>query len=140
MYVHSFVTVSQSRTAAHNLSPLYLGVVCWSNLFSNHGHFICLDVLLFKRFKTSWHNIDKTTYGDSSTNDYRANVVVKFKDEMVEILETAFKVTQPRDHYRELLKLTIIFLGAVPFQGIYFAAPKALYHVRWMDGESDLHL
>ncbi|KAK4318004.1 hypothetical protein Pmani_010957 [Petrolisthes manimaculis] len=76
------------------------------------------DVLLFKRFKSSWQDIDKTTYEDSSTDDYTAKAVAEFKDEMVQMLEMAVKVKQPRDDYRELLELTIIFLGAVPPRGI----------------------
>ena len=42
-----------------------------------------------------WHNIDKKTYEDSSTDiyNYMAKTVVNFKDGMVEILETAVKVT-----------------------------------------------
>lgn len=87
------------------------------------------DVLLFKCFKTNLHNIDKTTYEDLSTDDYTANAVVNFKDEIVEILETAVKVIQPRNDYRKLLEHTIIFLGAIPPRGTHFAAPGALHHV-----------
>lgn len=90
------------------------------------------DVLLFKCFKTRWQYIDKTTYVDSSTDDYTPNAVADFKDEMVQILETAVKVTQNRDDYRELLELAIIFLGAVPPRVIHFAAPRAMHQARWM--------
>ncbi|KAK4295407.1 hypothetical protein Pmani_032022 [Petrolisthes manimaculis] len=90
------------------------------------------DVLLFKLFKSSWQVIDKTTYEDSSTDDYTAKAVAEFKDEMVQMLEMAVKVKQPRDDYRELLELTIIFLGAVLPQGIHFAAPGAMHQARWM--------
>ncbi|KAK4320593.1 hypothetical protein Pmani_008554 [Petrolisthes manimaculis] len=91
---------------------------------SSHGDFIC--------FKSSWQDIDKTTYEDSSTDDYTAKAVAEFKDEMVQMLEMAVKVKQPRDDYRELLELTIIFLGVVLPQGIHFAAPGAMHQALWM--------
>ena len=45
---------------------------------------------------------------DSSTDNYTANAVIGFKDEMLEILKMAVKVTQSKDDFREFLKLTII--------------------------------
>ena len=39
---------------------------------------------------------------------------------------------QPRDDYRELLDLTIIFLGGTPSKGISFRAPSGLHQARWM--------
>jgi len=39
---------------------------------------------------------------------------------------------QPRDDYRELLELVIIFLGGTPQRGIHFMAPGAIHHARWM--------
>lgn len=38
-----------------------------------------------------------------------------------------------RDDYKELLLLTVIFLGGVPPKGITFFAPGALHRSRWMD-------
>ncbi len=89
-------------------------------------------ILLFKRFKTRWQYIDRTAFEDSSTDDYTDNAVADIKDEMVKILQTDVKVTQPRDDYRELLELAIIFLGSVPPRGIYFAAPGAMHQAQWM--------
>ena len=39
---------------------------------------------------------------------------------------------QPRDNYRELLELTLIFLGAVTRCRVHFMSPGAMYHARWM--------
>ena len=47
-----------------------------------------------------------------------------FEDEIVQILETAVKFTQPREDYR--------VPGAVPPRGIDFAAPGAMHQTRWM--------
>ena len=37
-----------------------------------------------------------------------------------------------RDDYRELIELSIIFLGGLPGRGIHFMAPGALHHARWL--------
>lgn len=42
------------------------------------------------------------------------------------------KVTQMRDDYGEILKLTIIFRRDVPPRGTHFAAPESMHHARWM--------
>lgn len=39
---------------------------------------------------------------------------------------------QQRDDYRELLELTIIFLGGIPKNGISFRIPEPISHARWM--------
>jgi hypothetical protein len=41
-------------------------------------------------------------------------------------------LSQPRDDYRELLELTVIFLGGIPARGVKFMAPGAIHHARWM--------
>jgi hypothetical protein len=41
-------------------------------------------------------------------------------------------VLQPRDDYREILELAIIFLGGKPPRGISFGTPGALHRARWM--------
>ena len=38
----------------------------------------------------------------------------------------------PREDYRELLEVTLIFLGQIPPQEIHFRVPGADYHARWM--------
>jgi hypothetical protein len=42
------------------------------------------------------------------------------------------KKEQFREDHRELLELTIIFLGGTPHRGILFRIPGASHHARWM--------
>jgi len=42
------------------------------------------------------------------------------------------QIKHPREDYRELLELTVIFLGGVPPRGIYFRVPGAIHYARWM--------
>jgi len=37
-----------------------------------------------------------------------------------------------RDDYRELLELTVIFMGATPAKGVSFKRPAGLHRARWM--------
>ena len=90
------------------------------------------DVLLFKRFKARWDWIDHTSFEDSSTDAYTSDAIADIKDDMVKKLESSVTVTQPRDDYRELMELAIIFLGGVPPRGIRFSAPGAMHQARWM--------
>jgi len=39
---------------------------------------------------------------------------------------------QTRDDYRELLELTILFLGETPPRGVRLMAPGAMHRARWM--------
>lgn len=47
-------------------------------------------------------------------------------------LSSAPEKNYPNDDYRELLELTMIFLGSPPLGGIKFHAPGAVHHGRWM--------
>lgn len=90
------------------------------------------DVLLFKRFQSRWEFIDQEGYEDSSTDEFAAKHVSDIREDMVQWLEASLTKIQPRDDYRELLELAMIFLGSSPPRGIRFAAPGAMHHARWM--------
>ena len=42
-------------------------------------------------------------------------------------------ITEARDDYRELLELTVIYLGDIPARGIRFMQTGAFHQDRWMD-------
>jgi len=90
------------------------------------------DILLFKRFKSKWQFINQSAFEDSSTDEYTKNAVAPFKDEIVGKLQAAILTKQPRDDYKELFELALIFFGVAPPQGIHFKAPGAMHHARWM--------
>ena len=39
---------------------------------------------------------------------------------------------QPRDDYKEMLELVLIFLGEIPAAGVRFKQPGAFHHAPWM--------
>ena len=72
------------------------------------------DFLLFKRFKEKWEYIYQDSYEDSSTD----------KDDLIQIIHTVLaKEKQPRDDYRELMKITLLVLGDNTQRQASFRAP-----------------
>ena len=90
------------------------------------------EVQLFKRFQSSWSNIDKSVYESGMTNATVSSNVIDRKEQIVDFASNQLLKHQPRDDYRELLELTIIFLGAIPPHGLRFRAPGPMHHARWM--------
>ena len=54
------------------------------------------------------------------------------RDELLEFFAAQLAMAQPRDDYRELIELSMIFLGQAPHRGIHFQTPGPKRHVRWM--------
>lgn len=90
------------------------------------------DIPLFKKFQKNWPNIDKSNF---STFKNDLGVHNKLKNVALEVLffaENKIKDELPRNDYKELLELIIIFLGGTPPNGIYFRQPGAYHMARWM--------
>jgi len=90
------------------------------------------DILLFKRFKKSWSTIQsehfETVISDASTS----NKIENISTDMIIFASKQLEEFQPRDDYKELLNLCIIFLGGVPKKGLSFRSPGGLHRARWM--------
>ena len=55
------------------------------------------------------------------------------QEEMIKFIEGVMTIdTQPRDDYRELMELTLLFLGRSPSRGTRFRVPGANHQARWM--------
>lgn len=52
-------------------------------------------------------------------------------EEILKFIKTNL-VEQPREDYRELLELIIIFLGGIPPRGIFFHVSGTIHHARWI--------
>ncbi|XP_046383718.1 uncharacterized protein LOC124154192 [Ischnura elegans] len=83
--------------------------------------------------KDNWKNIDKARYRTAATT--RGSLrKINDKKEIIIFCCNQLKVFQPRDDYRELLELVIIFLGgSVPGTTAYqFKKPGSISKSRWM--------
>ena len=83
---------------------------------------------LFKRFRETWTKLDKNIYitGSNEVPDSVRSTILGFLEHHLSTQK------QKRDDYRELLELTMIFLGGIPKNGISFCIPGAVNHARWM--------
>lgn len=90
------------------------------------------EVLLFKRFKSQWHTIAQDRFEDCSTDPLVNSVTFSVKAPIVQFLQESLLKNHPRDDYRELIEITLIFLGHAPTRGIKFAKPGAMHQARWM--------
>lgn len=90
-------------------------------------------VLLFQRFQKFWSNIKQSEYDVCNDGRLKSSLATS-TEEVVDFVTGVLSNPNsqiPRDDYRELLDLTLAFLGK-PFQNFSFRKPGAYYHARWM--------
>ena len=64
---------------------------------------------------------------------YVAKTIADVKDDISLFIFAQLQNNQPRDGYREILELALVFLGRVPPRGIRFMAPGPMHHARRMN-------
>jgi len=72
------------------------------------------DIAIFKRFQAHWPYIDQSSYQTALSDEQTAGIVDDVSHRVISFAENQLENFQPRDDYRELLELTIVFLGGVP--------------------------
>ena len=82
------------------------------------------NIAIFRRLKNQWGSIDKEKYEKCKHEAWMDNIVIICKNHLAE--------AQIRDDYKELLEITLIYLGHVPPSGIKFNKPGAFHRARWM--------
>lgn len=112
----------------HHVFELIIGAVYLKCMGVSDGP----DVRIFKRFKEHWPFIDHQRYQDASSDESTAAQLVDIKDSTMEFISDHLLQQQPRDDYREMLELCLIFLGGKPKGGVRFMKPGAIHHARWM--------
>ena len=71
------------------------------------------DVAIFKRFQQSWSYIDQSHYDTGDTHEAVSHAIAGVKADVIEFALNQLSETLPRDDYRELLELTLTFLGVI---------------------------
>ena len=90
------------------------------------------EITIFNRFKNTWQFINRADFQTASSDECVFTAVSHVITDIIAFAEMQTLLYQPRDDYRELLDLTIIFLGGTPSKGISFRAPAGLHQARWM--------
>lgn len=90
----------------------------------------CPDIPLFKNFRANWKNINLEKIQSYKETLSRLNV--SEIDELLEYYRTELTKEIIRDDYRELIELSIIFLGGDTDNKLKVRPPGAMHHARWM--------
>lgn len=91
------------------------------------------EILIFKRFRTAWPNIDQNKFSIVSSKPDALRCVENIAGNTILFAEKQLNDYQPRDDYKEMLTLKIMFLGGVPNKGMSFRAPAGFHRARWME-------
>lgn len=89
-------------------------------------------IQLCDEFRAFWSHIDQTQFNSAVDCEATIEVVAPFKDVVLSFAFEQLGIQHPRDDYKELLELAIIFLGGVPPGGANFKRPGAVHRARWM--------
>ncbi|VVC38146.1 Hypothetical protein CINCED_3A003921 [Cinara cedri] len=90
------------------------------------------NIRLFQRFSSNWSQINIKKYESGITKDTVANELKPHKNDLVKFIKDQLATYQPRDDYRELLQLSLIFLGDKTARCFNIRTPGALHRARWM--------
>ncbi|KAL4132318.1 hypothetical protein QTP88_009490 [Uroleucon formosanum] len=90
------------------------------------------EVLIFNRFQLSWNKINKDNFSPGISDKQIKEIINPHLTRVLEFVKEHLKILQPRNDYKELLELTMIFLGAKPNNTTFFHTPGATHHARWM--------
>ena len=74
------------------------------------------NIFLFKRFQCQWESVDKTKFQTGDENERCRDC----KSEILKRAKLTLEQKDLRDDYCEILEMSIIFLGNIPFQESIF--------------------
>jgi hypothetical protein len=90
------------------------------------------NIPLFKKFQEYWGKLNTSNFNPGIEDSNVCMALSRTKNDVLQFALEFSKKEQFREDYRELLELTIIFLGGTPHRGISFRIPSASHHARWM--------
>ena len=112
----------------HHILEIVLESVVSTSLPASSGP----NIQIFKRFKVNWDKLNKESFQTAENDQTIATKIAKIKDDTITFANNQLKEHQPRDDYKELLELSIIFVGGIPSSGIRFKKPGACHRARWL--------
>ena len=85
------------------------------------------NIKLFQRFREYWGSIES-----GLDVEFVASVLSPVRDDIIRFIQQQLTEFHRRDDYRELLHLSLLFLGADFSGDIHIQAPGAFHRARWM--------
>jgi len=90
------------------------------------------DVQLFKRFRDQWPTINPEIFVSGIEDKIVEQHIHNSRDSLLQFCLSFLQEILCRDDYKELLELTILFLGGSLTRKTTFHYPGAFHHARWM--------
>jgi hypothetical protein len=90
------------------------------------------NIKLFERFSASWNHIDNSFYEPAMNDDSLSAELQAVRDDLISFFRQHLQDNHPRDDYRELLQLAMLFLGDEQSNGIHINTPGAYHRAHWM--------
>lgn len=116
-----------SCACRHHIFELIIAAVFNSTMGPSTGP----DIKLFQKFASNWQQMDKTSYESGLSDPEIATALVPISEDIIQFAQDQLSNFQPREDYRELLILVLIFLGVDTTAG-NIRAPGAFHRARWM--------
>jgi hypothetical protein len=91
------------------------------------------DINIFRKFQAQWDSINKMAYTTMLEEESLHELLKNRREEMIiYLLNVLENGTHPREDYKELLQLPLLYLGGWSQKDFPFRAPGALHQARWM--------
>ena len=90
------------------------------------------EILLFKRFRAFWPNIVFADYKPGIAVPTIAKALTDVMHDLKAFVTDQLEMDHTREDYREVLELTLVFIGGVPSRGLTFRKPGAIHRARFM--------
>lgn len=115
-----------SLACRHHIMELMVGKVFDTLMGPSSGP----NIKLFQRFRECWGSIDHSTYESGLDIEFIASTLNPVKDDIIHFIRQQLTEFHPRDDYRELLHLSLLFLGADCSGDVHIQAPGAFHRAR----------
>jgi len=89
------------------------------------------SIKLFERFSQAWNYIDRSKPESSVDDQAVASILGPQMESLIQFFQHQLQEFQPRDDYKELLQLALIFLGDEA-SDVHINTPGAYHRARWM--------
>lgn len=90
-------------------------------------------IKIFETLQQRWEFIDKKNFSDCSNQKIVKKIIPKhICQDLIKFIKGQLKNLQPREDYKELLQLSLIFLGDNSKKHPIIKAPGAINRARWM--------
>lgn len=117
-----------SLACRHHIHELIVGKVFSVLMETSSGP----NIKLFERFSKAWSSIDRESSESAMTDVSVAALLEPWREDMIRFCLDQLLEVQPRDDYKELLHLALLFLGAPDDHPRNILAPGAFHRARWM--------